>query len=245
MLEKIAGVCLVKKLQAIQLYEANFNCYNQFIFGKQAMQNLTDSGYIPKELFSQKGSTAEDAKFDKTLMADLSRQARQPMAIILADAAYCYDRVNHVIMLLVWLVLTNGNIPSIVAAMICLQTMKFFQWMGFGESKSPSYLPYMMGLGQGNRAAPPSWIQLSAVLVNVFKQLNLGALIRDPITAKMIHSMGALFVDDTNLYTWKDNLLDPGELWCQAQSELEQWSCLLNATRGALKLEKCFWYLTA
>jgi hypothetical protein len=25
-LEKIAGVCLVKKLQAIQLYEANFNC---------------------------------------------------------------------------------------------------------------------------------------------------------------------------------------------------------------------------
>ena len=28
MLEKIAGVCLVEKLQAIQLYEANFNCYN-------------------------------------------------------------------------------------------------------------------------------------------------------------------------------------------------------------------------
>jgi hypothetical protein len=30
----------------------------------------------------------------------------------------------------------------------------------------------MMGLGQGNRAAPPSWIQLSTVLVNVFKQLD-------------------------------------------------------------------------
>ncbi len=81
MLEKIAGVCLVKKLRAIQLYKANFNCYNQFVFGKQAMQKLTNSGYIPKELFSQKGSTAEDAKFDKTLMADVSRQARQPMAM--------------------------------------------------------------------------------------------------------------------------------------------------------------------
>ncbi len=126
MLEKIAEVCLVKKLWAIQLYEADFNCYNQFVFGKQAMQKLTNSGYIPKELFSQIGSTAEDARFDKTLMAGLSRQARQPMAIILADAAYCYDRVNQVIMSLVWLVLTNGNIPSIVAAMICLQTMKFF-----------------------------------------------------------------------------------------------------------------------
>jgi hypothetical protein len=167
MLEKIAGVCFVKKLQAIQLYEADFNCYNQFIFGKQALQTLTDSRYIPEELFSQKGSTAEDAKFNKTLMADLSRQARQPMTIISADAAYCYDRVNHVIMSLVWLVLTNGNIPSIVAAMICLQTMKFFQRTGFGKSKTffggPLYFPYMMGLGQGNRAVPPSWIQLSAV----------------------------------------------------------------------------------
>ncbi len=80
----------------------------------------------------------------------------------------------------------------------------------------------MMGLSQGNRAALPSWVQLRVVLVNVFKQLNLGALIRDPITAKMIHSMGALFVDETDLYTWKENLLDPGELWCQAQLELEQ-----------------------
>jgi len=81
MLEKIAGVCLVEKLHAIQLYEVDFNCYNQFIFGRQAMQTLSDSGYIPEELFSQKGSTAEDAKFDKTLMEDLSRQARQPMAV--------------------------------------------------------------------------------------------------------------------------------------------------------------------
>jgi hypothetical protein len=64
-----------------------------------------------------------------------------------------------------------------------------------------SYRPYMMGLGQGNRAASPSWIQLSAVLVNAFKQLELSALISDPITLEMIHTMGALFVDNTDLYT--------------------------------------------
>jgi hypothetical protein len=123
----------------------------------------------------------------------------------------------------------------------------FFQRTGFGESKTffggPFCFPYMMGLSQGNRAAPPSWIQLSAVLVNVFKQLNLGALIQDPITAEVIHSMGTLFVDDTDLYTWRENILNPGNLWCQAQLELENWSCLLNAMGGALKLDKCFWYL--
>jgi hypothetical protein len=100
----------------------------------------------------------------------------------------------------------------------------------------------MMGLGQGNRAAPPSSIQLSAVLVTIFKQLNLGAVIQDPISEEMIHTMGA-FVDDTDLYTWRENIMDPGNLWCQTQIELENWSCLLNATGGALKPEKCFWYL--
>ena len=170
MLEKISGVCLVEKLRAIQLYEADFNCFNHFIFGRAAMDVLTKNDYLPEELFSQKGCTAKDAKFDKTLMADLSRQARHPMTVVSADAAYCFDRVNHVIMSRVWLVLT-GNTPTIVATLICLQTMKFFQQIGFGNSKSffggPRHKPYMMGLGQGNRAAPPSWIQLSAVLVNI------------------------------------------------------------------------------
>jgi hypothetical protein len=101
----------------------------------------------------------------------------------------------------------------------------------------------MMGLGQGNRAAPPSWIQLRAVLVNVFKQLKLRALLSDPITLEMIYIMGALFVDDKDLYTWRDGHLNPGELWCQTQVNLHQWSCLLNATGGALKPEKCVWYL--
>ncbi len=214
-----------RKTMAIQLYKADFNCYNQFIFGSQAMQTLTSSGYIPEELFSQKGSTAEDAKFDKTLMADLSRQARHPMTIILADAAYCYDRVNHVITSLVWLVLTNGNIPAIVASLICLQTMKLFQCTCFGESKTffgrNSFFPYMMGLGQGSRAAPPSWIQLSTVLVTIFKQLALGAIIQDPISEELIHTMGALYVNDTDLYTWKEHIMDPGELWCQTQIEIE------------------------
>jgi hypothetical protein len=73
-LKKIAGV-------AIQLYEADFNCFNQFDFSKHAMQTLIKRGYIPEELFSHKDSTAKDAKFNKILMANLSRQARRPMMV--------------------------------------------------------------------------------------------------------------------------------------------------------------------
>jgi hypothetical protein len=173
MLGKIAGVCLIEKLQAIQLYEADFNCYNQFVFSRRVMTTLTNSGYVPEELFIQKGSTAEDAKFNKTLMANLSRQVRHPMTVISADAAYCYDRVNYKIMSLVWLVLLNGNVPAIVATLICLQTMKFFQCTGFGKSntffRGLNFFHYMMSFGQGSRAASPSWIRLSSEMVNMFK----------------------------------------------------------------------------
>ncbi len=100
------------------------------------MDSLNSIGYTPKELFSQKGSTSKDTKFDKTLMADLSRQAHHPMMVVSADAEYCYNHINHIIMSLVWLVLTNGNIPAIVASLICLRTMKFFQQTRFGESKT-------------------------------------------------------------------------------------------------------------
>ena len=79
--------------------------------------------------------------------------------------------------------------------------------------------------------------------MNVFKQLKLGVLLLDPIAPEIIHTMGELFVDDKYLYTWRGGLLDPGELWCQTQVDSHQWSCLLNATSGALKPEKCFWYL--
>ena len=92
--EKIEGDCLVDKLRYIQLYEADFNVFQQFVFGKEAMDTLTKNGFLLDEHFSRKGSTAEDATFDKTLMADLSRQARKPMSNVSVDAAQYDDRVN-------------------------------------------------------------------------------------------------------------------------------------------------------
>jgi hypothetical protein len=109
--------------------------------------------------------------------------------------------------------------------------------------RGKKFMPYMIGLGQGNRAAPPSWIQLSAVMVTMFKQLSLGAIINDPISDMIIHSMGALFFDDTDMYMWREHITDPTELRIQTQIKIAQWSNLLNATGGMLKPEKCFGYL--
>jgi hypothetical protein len=51
------------------------------------MDFLNSIGYTPKELFSQIGSTCNDTKIDKTLMANLSRQTTHPMTVVLAVAA--------------------------------------------------------------------------------------------------------------------------------------------------------------
>ena len=83
MLEKIAGVCLVNKLRSIQLYEADYNWFNKFIFNDGALRALEHANSIPEEHFSHCGSTAEDACFDKTLTIDISRQSRTPVALIL------------------------------------------------------------------------------------------------------------------------------------------------------------------
>ena len=246
MLEKIAGVCLVEKLRAIQLYDAQYNHFQHFVFGQEAMKTLTENGFLPEEHFSQKGSTAEDAKFDKTLMYDLSRQARQPMGVSSVDASNCYDRVNHIIMSLVWLSLL-GDYRVIYVALLCIQTMKFFQRSGFGDSITyfggSDLIKYIMGLGQGSRGAPPSWLQISSVIVNIQRALGYGAKVIDPITKFLIHTIGALFVDDTDLYTWDINYKTGQEVYDQHQKELNQWTLLLNATGGALSAQKCWTYL--
>ena len=72
MLEKIAGVCLVDKLRSIQLYEADYNWFNKFVFNDGALKALELANGLPEEHFSHRGSTAEDACFDKTLTTDIS-----------------------------------------------------------------------------------------------------------------------------------------------------------------------------
>ena len=67
------------------------------------MNALTNDGFLPKEHFSKNISTTDDAKFDKTLTEDLSRQIRHPMVTVSVDASQCYDKNK-----------ARDNIPSVI-----------------------------------------------------------------------------------------------------------------------------------
>lgn len=245
LLEKVAGVCLVDKLRSIQLYEADLNWFMKFVFNDKAMEAMNDSGLLPEEHFSQKESMAEDACLDKTLTMDISRQSRHPMAVLSLDAAQCYDRVHPIMMSLVWLALLN-HLPAISILLTVLQCMKFHTRTGFGDSKShfggdPSRPA--CGLGQGSKAAPAAWIQISSMIVNAFKSEGFGANMIDPITLALTLTIGCLYVDDTDIYVYDDLLSSSHSVWQRAQSAVDLWARLLMATGGAIKAEKSFWYL--
>ena len=110
---------------------------------------------------------------------------RYPMSLVSVDATNYYDQVNHLIMILVWLLLINQMRP-IAVTLSCLQTTSFHQQIGYDKSSSffggPG-LPWpFCGLGQGNATTPVSWIQLSSIFVNIFRGLDFGANVLDPIT---------------------------------------------------------------
>jgi hypothetical protein len=160
LLEKIAGVALVTKLRAIIFMEGDFNYMNKWIFRHEAINKLYARGYLPGNQYSQKESTAEDARLDNQLMMDLSRQMKHPLATMSANADKCYNRINHIVMLLLLLAIV-GSIGSIVAILFPIQTMKFFQrtargnsttFMGGRGKENP-----LQGLCQGNGAGPACW----------------------------------------------------------------------------------------
>ncbi len=144
LLEKIARVALVTKLPAILVMEGDFNYMNKWVFGQEAIYKLYALGYTPGDQYSQKESTAEEARMDNRLTMDISQQLRHPLATMSADTDKCYNCINHIIMSLLLLAIV-GTIENIVEMLHPIQTMKFFQRITQGDSTT-----FMGGRGKEN-----------------------------------------------------------------------------------------------
>jgi hypothetical protein len=115
----------MEQLRYLQLYDTNLSFFQQFIFDKETMNALTETGFPLKEYFSQNCNTAEDDEVNKTLIEELSRQARPPMMVVSVDTVQCYGRVKQVIITLVWYAVLR-KLGPITVPITHLQTMIFF-----------------------------------------------------------------------------------------------------------------------
>ena len=82
---------------------------------------------------------------------------------------------------------------------------------------------------------------LSPVIVNVLQGLDYGAHIFDPNSRALIYIVGAMFIDDSDLYFWVDSMQSAEELYSHIQKETIARGELLMATGKCLKPEKYFW----
>ena len=156
MLEKMYGCSLSSKLRAILLMEADFNFSNKMIYGVRMMNNVRKHGWMPEEIYSEKGKTADDGSLAKVLFYDIVRQSPVLAGLSSIDAANCYDSVAHVIASLVF---QAFGVPeeAVESMLTAIEEMKYFLRTAYGDSKdfSGSSLSIkFQGLCQGSGSAP-------------------------------------------------------------------------------------------
>ena len=114
-----------------------------------------------------------------------------------ADAANCYDQINHITMAFLLFAVT-GWAGAIVSLIIPIQTIKFYRTR-LGDSTT------LMGGGGALCHGPVRWTMIAAVLM-YYKHQGFGAKIVMPITGWIIYFLGTMFVDDIDLNVMGDNL---------------------------------------
>ena len=71
MMEKNPGVTLIEKLQAILLMEADSNASYKEIFGNCMLDVVRSHGFIPEEVYSDKGKTDYDCSLEKFIIYNI------------------------------------------------------------------------------------------------------------------------------------------------------------------------------
>ena len=246
MLEKMYGCTLVNKLRAILLMEADFNFSNKVIYGVRMMDNARNFGYMPEEVYSEQGRTADDGSLAKVLFYDIVRQSRVAAGLASIDAANCYDSIAHAIASLVF---QAFGVPeeAIESMLTAIEEMKYFLRTAYGDSRDfvgSTIDVKFQGLCQGNGAAPAGWAVISITVLQAHKQKGHGAKFVCPISDLSGHLAAILYVDDTDiLHIDLEQNQNEEEAHEALQASVTNWGKLLIATGGAFKPPKCFYHI--
>ena len=101
-----------------------------------------------------------------------------------------------------------------------------------------------MGLAQGNGAAPPGFLAVSTLMIGAYKRLGHGLNFVSAWTGDAFFIAAVLYVDDSDLLHMSlESEESDAEFFDQIQQATFDWGGLVQATGGALKPSKCFWYM--
>jgi hypothetical protein len=201
------------------------------------LQNTRKHNQMPEEIFSRKNRMADDGMLCKTLFFDIAQQACVGAAITSVDASNCYDRIMHVMALLIFQAF-GVPITTVRSMLGAIENMKFFLRTGFGDSTSFSgggISIKTQGLCQGNGASLAGWAVISICIIGAHRNKGHGAKFLCPITQLQHHLSAILYVDDTDLLhinlTKNESV---NKVHRAIQESVTSWGNLLIATGGAL-----------
>ena len=84
---------------------------------------------------------------------------------------------------------------------------------------------------------------IAAVPMHWYEGKGFDAQITSPISNVLTKFMSTIFVDDTDLNIMGPHWQDARAVYQEMQESTYMWGNILCCTGGALKPEKCFWYL--
>ncbi len=202
MLEKLKGNINVEKLRGVLLMEADYNFLSKLLLGVRLMRSVEARQGFPEELAgSRKRHEAIDVALNRKLVSDMMRQLKRPGTITGVDAASCYDRIVHSIVILIARHEGLSLLP-LLSLFGVIQQMKYFVRTGYGESTSfyggKRITPYQ-GTCQGNGASPTYWLIITMIMVLLMHKKGHALELKFPLTKEELHCMGFIFVDDTDL----------------------------------------------
>lgn len=249
LLEKVFGVRLITKLRAICLLEADFNWLNKLIFARRLEAHCRQHGLTPREQFAKSKSSCEEASLVKNLANDGGRILHNNSAVTSNDFDQCYDRGCAPISGIA--ARAHGVSKQTTTLMLqTMQNMDYFIKTGFGISESPTFGggsgmgSKLMGLGQGSGAAPGGMRNIITLVDNAYKRLGHGMSAASCLSGRIFLLAAIIYVDDTDLLHWaKFYGIKDEDFVDQIQAATTDWGMLVQATGGAVKPSKSFWYL--
>ena len=244
-LQKKKGCYDPEKQRTIHLLEADFSEGCKTIFSHRMMSNALRNNQIPEEQYAHKGGKSIDAALHKVLILDQMRLLRRPGVGFASDLMNCYDRMVHAAG---GLSMRSLGVPA--NAIKCLsstvQGMRNYVRTAYGDSThyyGGDMNDPLQGGGQGNPAAPPMWTALTITILKILSTYEPGITMMTSISLTLIVLSAIMYVDDTDMFIFAKPDEQVEEVLDRAQTLANRWTQALWATGGALRPEKCWWYL--
>ena len=203
---------------------------------------------LAKEQYgSRKSHQAISQALNKRLTADIAMLCKISTIFCSQDAMSCYDRIAHAALAMG---LRRQNLPETAIEMLITTIQKMVHRVRtvFGDSDlsygGSEQTVSPQGIPQGNGMGPPGWGVISSPCLEVLRSKGFGAKLVSPITRQVIKFVGYAYVDDTDqVETEFCEGEDIDAIIARAQQAIDTWEACIKATGGAIRPEKCHWYL--